>query len=96
MILETYLKQIKNQRKKNDSLHIFAEEQLKNGDKINLNIDDYFIKSHPIILKADLIKYGDYETNATDGINGHKYKIKIFYAIVDLDQYKIARQTKGF
>lgn len=93
MKLETFLKKIKPQKTANDLLDIYAVETLPNGDKINFYVDAIFIKRHPIILKADLIKYGKYESKATDGINGHEHKINIFYAIVDKDQYDIAKRS---
>ena len=92
MTLDTFLQSIKDKRKPNDLLYIYAEETLNNGDKINLTIDNEFINKHPLILQADLLDYGEEDTEESDFFAKSTSKIKVYYAQVSLDQYNKAKK----
>lgn len=89
MTLQAYLEDIKSKKSKNDSIRIYATEKV-NDNLIDLEINDLFIEKHPIILQANLINYGVEDTQTSDFFAKTNYKTKLYYAQVDLKQYKEA------
>lgn len=95
MKVKEFYEKAKSEKSKNDLIDIFAIERIGKNYTINQYINlPYDLKRYPLLNEIEILKSEVENAKTTDGINGQVHTIKIYSALIDLNEMRKAKGLK--